>query len=146
MKFKILIFSILTLGFFSCSDDDSCTDMDLEISHLESEYGCTNVGIELDNNFTIIRNQADYTTFVNADCQSPVDFAIYDLVIGKRGLSNGYSSIEYQLIKYCEKTNPALSVTFVLNDTDIAPNVTFNALVPKLEQDQSIDVELVFRN
>lgn len=43
----------------------------------------------------IIRNQFNCTEFVSGICQPNIDFSVYDLVIGKKGLVNGNSSIDY---------------------------------------------------
>lgn len=141
MEIKKLFFSILILGFYSCSDN--CTDITLDVSQLEIEYGCKNVNIDLSENYMIIRNPLDFSEFVNADCQSQVDFSTYDLVIGKKGLTNGLVSIVYELTENCETEDQSLKITFNLNETDEAPNVIYNALIPKLEENQELNVELV---
>ncbi len=130
----------------SCNENKKmdCTDITIEVNHLENEYGCTGVDVNLQDTYMIITNPLDYSEFVNANCESDIDFNTYDLVIGKKGLSNGLSSIDYELVENCENQN--LKITFHLNDTTEAPNVTYNALIPKLSDNQELHVEIVLAN
>jgi EAL domain-containing protein (putative c-di-GMP-specific phosphodiesterase class I) len=50
--------------------------------------------IELLETHMIIRNQPDFTEFVSGSCQLTIDFTVYDLGIGKKGLANANSSID----------------------------------------------------
>lgn len=149
MKLRILIISILILGIFSCDNDDNCSDNDINITSLESEYGCTNtkyqmdIGLSESENYIIISNQSDFTDLVIGSCQPAIDFSVYDLVIGKQGLANGNSSIDYKLVKSCDTDNLKLTVTFNQNDTMIAPNLTYHALIPKINEEQELSVEII---
>lgn len=147
MKYRILIISILLVGIFSCNKDDECTDTILNTTSMEIEYDCTNtkyqMDIELSENFMIIRNQLDFTEFVSGDCQPEIDFSVYDLIIGKKGLANGNNSIEYELVQGCETGNQKLIVTFNQNETTEAPNLTYHALIPKLGDEQELGVEII---
>jgi len=145
MKFRILIISILFLGFYSCNND--CTDNIVNITSLEKEYGCTDtkyqMDIDLSENYMIIRNQPDFAEFVSGSCQPTIDFSTYDLVIGKKGLGSGNESIEYQLIENCETGNLNLKVTFFQNIASVAPNLTYHALIPKMESQQELNTEII---
>ncbi|AUC81893.1 hypothetical protein [Lacinutrix sp. Bg11-31] len=148
MKYQILIISILFLGLVSCNcNNEDCTDIVLNTTSLEIEYGCTNtkhqMDIELSENHMIIRNQLDFSEFVSGSCQPTIDFSVYDLIIGKKGLTNGNTSIDYELIENCETRNQNLNVTFNQNGTNVAPNLTYHALIPKLRDEQEINVEIV---
>ncbi len=140
----MLIISILIIGLSSCNkEDNNCTDTVIEVTKLESEYGCTSIDIDLSENYMIISNPLDFSEFVDANCQSEVNFSTYDLIIGKKGLTNGLVSIEYKLIESCETENQNLKITFNLNETAEAPNVTYNALIPKLRENQELNVEII---
>lgn len=147
MKYRILIISILFLGIISCNNDDDCPDTVLNTTSLEIEYGCINtkyqMDIDLSENHMIIRNQLDFAEFVSGSCQPAIDFSVYDLVIGKKGLSNGNSSIDYKLVEDCETGNQNLIVTFNQDETTEAPNLTYHALIPKLRDEQELNVEIV---
>ncbi|WP_179353931.1 hypothetical protein [Winogradskyella vidalii] len=141
---------LLFLGFIllsGCSNDDDCTDTVINTTSLEIAYGCTDtkyqMDIELSEDFMIIKNQLDFAEFVSGSCQPTIDFSIYDLIIGKKGLANGNTSIDYELIKNCETENENLIVTFNQNETAEAPNLTYHALIPKLEDDQELHVEII---
>jgi hypothetical protein len=148
MKHQILLFSILFLGiFFSCNND--CTDTVINTTSLENEYGCTNtkyqMDIDLSDNYMIVRNQLDFTEFVTGSCQPSIDFLKYDLVIGKKGLTSGNESIEYELIENCETGNLNLLVTFFQNIATVAPNLTYHVLIPKMRSEQELNTEIIIK-
>lgn len=135
------MFIILLAGLYSCDD---CTDTTLNVTELETEYeACTYAHNDLSENYMIISNTSDYNEYVDSDCQEEIDFSSYDLIIGKKGLSNGLSSIDYKLVEDCETKNQVLTVTFNLDMTHVAPNVNYNALIPKLNENQELEVEIV---
>ncbi|MCK8479705.1 hypothetical protein [Psychroserpens algicola] len=150
---KILVLACFVLVFLSCNscDDDSCAPVTLSITSLEEEYSCVNTPYQMDidvsDEFIIIRSQADFDALVTGSCMPQIDFITYDLLIGKKALTNGVESINYDgLVKDCENGQLSLTVTFVKNDTDEAPNLTYHALVPKLELDDIINVSIVTLN
>lgn len=149
-KMKILLLSFILLGIVSCSDDDdntNCSDSGIETTSLEDEYGCTNtkyqMDIDLSDDYMVIENQSSFSEFVTGSCQPDIDFSTYDLIIGKKGLTTGNDSIDYQLIENCESGNQTLTVTFHQNETTVAPNLTYHALIPKLGDDQELNVEII---
>ena len=126
-------------------ENNDCENTNLSVFSLEEEYGCINtkydLSIDLSENFTVIRTQNDFNTMVSGECQPNIDFDTYDLVIGKKGLTNGNDTISYVLIENCETLNLELTVTFNQNATTEAPNLTYHALIPKLIDAQTISVE-----
>ncbi len=148
-KTRVLLLSFIFIGILSCSNDDdnNCSDLIIETTSLENEYGCSNtkyqMEIELSDNHMIIKNQLEFSEFVTGSCQPEIDFSTYDLVIGKKGLSSGNSSISYELIENCENGNQTLTVTFNQNETTEAPNLTYHALIPKLENEQELNVQII---
>lgn len=98
--------------------------------------------IDLADEFTIIRSQSVFEAMVTGSCQPQIDFSTYDLVIGKRGLSNGNTSIDYTLVEDCETGDQVLMVTFHQNDTTEAPNLTYHALIPKLGDEQGLSIAI----
>lgn len=142
------IFSIFILTFIviqSCNNDD-CENSILTVTDLETEYGCENtkyqMDIDLSEDFTIIRSQSNFDNLVMGSCQPTINFSIYDLVIGKKGLSGGNTSIRYQLTEDCNTGNLKLHVTFNQNETTEAPNLTYHALLPKMGDEQKLNVEI----
>lgn len=148
---KIRVYSIAFLLVFlvnSCSNDDQCTPGTIAITSLESEYGCVNtpyqMDIDLTDDFIIIRSQTVFDNLVTGECTPQIDFDAYDLIIGKKGLTNGFQTIDYDgLTVNCDNGQLYLTVTFILNATAEAPNATYHALVPKLAADQLVNVTIV---
>jgi len=147
MTFRLLIISILFQGILSCNNDNNCPDIVLNTTSLEREFGCVNtkyqMDIDLSDSHMIIRNQLDFTEYVSGTCQPTIDFTIYDLVIGKKGLTSGNESIAYALIENCETGKLNLTVTFFQNITAVAPNLTYHLLMPKIGNQQELSTEII---
>jgi hypothetical protein len=142
----------MAVVLFSCSDDDDgnepeCTDTPISFTNLEKEYGCINtkrdMDIDLDNNFVIISSQAAFDALVTGTCMPEIDFAEFDLVIGKQFLNTGNDTIEYALAELCEDEGLQLVVTFNQNNTSEAPNLTYHILAPKLDNPERLEVEII---
>jgi hypothetical protein len=152
MKTNFFYFSVI-LGLLilsSCESSNSnndCTPQTLPVKSLETEYGCTNTKYQLYNivvgdNFIIIRNQNEFNNWTDdLGCRPEIDFDTYDLVIGKKQLTSGNQSIQYQYMDDC--TEKTLTVTFVQDETTFAPEIIFHALIPKLEPTEQIIVETI---
>ncbi|MCF6361158.1 MAG: hypothetical protein L3J29_10410 [Cyclobacteriaceae bacterium] len=147
---QILVALMLMVGISSCNKDDDCTNIAVNITSLENEYGCTNtqyqLEIDLTDNYIIIKNQLDFAEFVSGSCLPTIDFSTYDLVIGKKGFTSGISLIEYELIKNCNSGDLNLKVTFYQNVATVAPNLTYHSLIPKMENQQELNVEILIEN
>lgn len=152
MKTNYFYFSmILGLVFLSsCESSNSnndCTPQQLPIRSLETEYGCVNTRYTLSNSvqvndFIIIRNQTDFNNLTDSpSCRPDIDFDVYDLVLGKKQLTSGNQSIQYQYMDDC--TSKTLTVTFIQDETTIAPMLTYHALIPKLEPTEQVIVETI---
>ncbi|MDL2262396.1 hypothetical protein LJC11_02710 [Bacteroidales bacterium OttesenSCG-928-I21] len=147
-KFMYLSIAIWCMLAISCEKDENkeCENKSLEIESLENLYGCENTKYQMDvnlsNNFIIIRSQSQFNNYVIGTCQPEINFETYDLIIGKQSLTSGNSYISYELTEDCETSNLLLFVTFHQNITTEAPNLTYHALIPKLESEQVIDIEI----
>ncbi|MEN8138594.1 MAG: hypothetical protein ABFR62_09180 [Bacteroidota bacterium] len=142
---RIISLTLISLILFqSCKED--CSNINLPVDSLESEYGCENTkyGMEIDltDDFTVIRTQSDFDNLVSGTCDAVIDFTEYDLVIGKKGLTSGNESIEYELEEDCESGDLYLKVTFTQNATSVAPNLTYHALVPKIGNGATLNLEI----
>jgi hypothetical protein len=149
MKKNIVLILIIYLlvGLNSCDKSEDCKTSDLVVKNIESEYGCpdTRYGLQIaiSNDFFIIRSQQDFENKVTGSCSPKINFSSYDLVIGKKGLSSGNSSINYKLTKDCSNILKLL-VTFNQSETMNAPNITYHALIPKLGDEETVKVEFVY--
>ena len=132
--------------FFSCSSED-CQPMDLPVTNLEDEYQCVNTKYQMEvstfENFTIINTQAEFEDNISGSCSPIIDFEKYTLIAGKIGLPNGNTSIEYKWTRNCPNSDYTLQVTFFNNATTEAPNLTYHALVNKIEQGSNVVVEIL---
>lgn len=151
-----LLLSILIL-LSSCSAgskhiEEAPITQTLPTESLETIYGCTNVSFLLSitattysDYFILINNQEGFNRLhLNPSCSPEIDFNKYSLLIGTKGLTRGCSSIDYQLKKITTGTKDSLflNVTFQLNDATVAPNVTWNVLMPR--QPEGIPVKVNF--
>ena len=128
----------------SCDKENECENLVLITESLENLYDCpdTRYGLEcrMDNDYEIIRSQQSFLDFTTGTCRPEIDFQSYDLIVGKKGLTSGNSSIEYNLIDDCQEVIKILTVTFNQNITTVVPNLTYHVLVPKLGDEETIRV------
>lgn len=147
MKLNPSIFLVIAIFFLiGCEKDTECENLILKTESLENLYGCpdTRYGLEcrLDNDYEIIRSQQSFLDFTTGTCRPEIDFQSYDLIIGKKGLTSGNSSIEYELRVDCQEEIKILKVTFNQNTATVAPNLTYHSLVPKLGDEETIRVDI----
>ena len=143
--FTIICITLVAFVFFSCNNDDRCENSIIKTESLENLYGCTDtrysLDIKLSENYTIIRNQQAFLDLTTGTCRPDIDFKSYDLIIGKKGLGSGNSSIEYKLVEDCKKTTKKLTVIFKQNISAVAPNITYHILIPKLQETETVSVD-----
>ena len=147
------LFFVLCLAFFitsCCKDVEDCLNAPLDTYSLEDLYECVNtknqMHIDLSESFTIIDTQNEFSDLVTGSCTPEIDFEKYDLIIGKKGLTTGNVSIEYDFKTDCENERLLLTVTFYQNITTVAPNLTYHVLVDKLNEDDTVEVDIVVIN
>ena len=143
--FKILLFGSLLI-IASCSSDDGCTNEAMNVMDL-MDFGCqnpvANVTVNSLNEFELIRSQEDYVAIVTDRCSPSVDWQQYDLVAGTVVLLRGLESIEKALRMNCELNRLELTFTIRLSITQEAPQITLNAVIPKLQDNVDIYVDRV---
>ncbi|MDX1830531.1 MAG: hypothetical protein R3342_13405 [Lutibacter sp.] len=148
-KQHFLVIFIITLTFNSCNKENNCQNEILPTFSLENKYNCSNTAsqmdIQLSNDYVIIRNQSKFDNLVTGSCIPVIDFNSYDLIIGKQGLNNGLVSIDYVLTRDCVTKKLELLVTFNTDLTNVAPNVTYHALIPKLGIEETVNVETLIK-
>lgn len=131
----------------SCNNDDetgNCDGSPREFTNLEVEYGCSNtqnaMSIGIENDFTIISTQFWFDSLVTGFCNPVIDFDTYDLIIGRQTLNSGVEGINYSYRRACPTRRYELRVTFTLNNATVAPTLTYHILVPKIGDDEAVDV------
>lgn len=151
MKTTSTLLALLALLFSGCAtvcgtEPEPCLNTALAVKSLETEYGCQNtirqMSINLSETYTVIRSQQEFNQRVSGTCRPQIDFATYDLVIGKKGLANGPGGINYTLQQDCNSNNMTLHVAIGRSLTTEAPNITYHALIPKLAAGQEVSVQV----
>ena len=141
---KVILLSCAIL-ISSCSGNDGCQDGQIEVMSLE-DLGCTNTAFNVKvatlQEFELIRNQEDYDAFISADCNPQIDWLNYDMIAGMVGLNQGLRSIKNLLVTNCRTNRLILTVEIHLNLTQVAPQISFNAIIPKLKDEQDFFVEV----
>ncbi len=143
--YNLFIIKTTIMLLYCCTpiEKDPCDTL-LDIKSLESEYGCENtkhlIDIALTDTFKIIRSQSSFDSLVSGPCKPQIDFTMYDLIIGKKGLSMGNQAITYELVRDCKTNMLMLTVTFIQNEATVALNITYHALIPKLKDEETIEV------
>ena len=126
----------LLITVVSCTEEEPCQSGDLPIKDLE-ELSCINVPFNVevatDKEFELIRSQSDYDRLITGTCDATINWNKYDLVIGKVGLSSGLATIKKQLVADCGSNRILLTFTINTNLAASAPFVTFDAIIPKLD-------------
>ncbi len=143
---SIIILLFAMLSAFGCSDNDECSSGSLDILDLE-DFGCSNppfnITVATLNEFELIRNQEDYDFHVTGRCAPQINWQEYDLIAGTALLPKGLDSIDKSLIMDCSNNTLKLTFRIKLNLTQVAPSITFNAIIPKLKNEQDFFVEVL---
>jgi hypothetical protein len=145
MKYFALIITLLLSILSGCKKDD-CKETLLPLKNFENEFGCINTKytllIDLTNNCTIIRSKADYDLKVTGNCHPTIDFSIFDLIIGRQSSGNENDTIKYDLRRICPSQELTLTVDIFQTDATRPDNVTYHALIPKLGDEETINVKI----
>ncbi len=143
MKYSFVVL-MLMICISSCKKDD-CKEELRSAKHFETEFGCVNtkydLSIDLTNAVTVIRTKDDYDTKVTGTCHPEIDFTLYDLVIGKQATTYRNDTILYDFRIACPEDALNLSVEIIQSATNVADEVVFHAMIPKLG-----DEELLYIN
>jgi len=144
-SFRIVFFGVFLI-LFSCSSDEDCVPTIIGTTNLELQYDCLSttatVDIDLENTYTIIRNQDDYDTLVSGSCDVEIDFTRFDLLIGKEQLTTGFDGISYFMFLECEDNSLQLEISIGLTEAIVSPNITYHVLFPKfvIERDVAVTI------
>ena len=144
-KKKFVLIGILLCFLYACIDEkEKCVDELLSTKHFETEFGCIqtryNLFIDLHNTCTIIRSKATYDELVSGICHPEIDFSNYDLVIGKQATGNLNDTVYYDYRRVCPDMDLTLTIDVVTSAATQPSNITYHALIPKLGDEESIDI------
>ncbi len=136
---------VLFAALLSCGSEDDCNGNRQDVLCLD-DFGCPNaaflVSIESQQEFQLIRNQEDFNIMVFTSCDVQIDWEAYDLVIGALGLSSGLRDIEKSIRKNCLLNQNLLDIVVNTNLTASADRITWQAVIPKLADDESLFVDI----
>ncbi|WP_339653671.1 hypothetical protein [uncultured Salegentibacter sp.] len=146
MKHYFWMMCMALCFLLSCNSDDYCENSRIATTSLEDEYACNDTRYSLDisttEQFELITNLDEYEDKITGTCDPTlIDFEKFDLIIGKVRLGSGNDSIDYSLIESCTEGR-SLYVTFIQNDTMVAPVITYHVLVTKAELNKTIEVRI----
>lgn len=143
-RYLFLVLMMIVLDMSCSKKVEDCLNAPLDTYSLEELYECENtkrqMDINLSESFTIIKTQSRFSETVSGTCKPEIDFEKYDLIIGKKGLTSGNVSIDYDFRTDCENDRLLLKVTFNQNITTEAPNLTYHVLVDKLNENENVEV------
>ena len=144
--------AIITISFFflvMLSGCDKCKEKTMSAKHFESEYGCADTKhtliVDLTDAGMIIRSKEEFDSKVSGICHPDIDFALYDLVIGKQSTANEVDTILYEYGTLCPDDELTLSVDIVQSLITTPDNVVYHALLPKLGDGEDLTVNLNVR-
>jgi hypothetical protein len=138
---------IMACPLTACNNDDAeCEQLPIETTSLEALYGCSDtpfgISIPLENDFIILSEQQWYDSLVTGFCQPEIDFENYDLIIGRQQLTKGLEDISYTYVRACPTLRYELRVKFTLDDQTVSPTVTYHVLVPKIMENEAVDLRI----
>ena len=144
-KKKFILIIILLCSLYACIDEkEKCEDELLSTRHFETEFGCENtrfdLQIDLHNEYTIIRSKNTYDNNVTGICHPEIDFSKYDLVIGSQSTGNFNDTILYDYRRVCPNMDLTLTIDVIQLYITMPSTVTYHALIPKLGDEESIDI------
>lgn len=140
MRNVLIIMSLMIT--LSCNDKDECQDIQLAVEHIDCINSKYALQIDLNNNYTIIRSKDAYDNKVSGTCHPSIDFSKYDLIIGKKSSGNENDTIKYNLRRTCLNKKMILTIDIIQSDATRPDNVTYNALIPKLGADETLEVKV----
>jgi hypothetical protein len=140
-----IILCITIVSLFACSS--KCEELIFSTNSLEDLYDCENTRYEMNIIPTgittkIIKNQAQFDTIVSGRCQPAIDFATYDLIIGRHIASRQVDSIFYLYQIECPVDAKLLNVEFHLSANTMADTLIYHVLVPKLSEKDDFRVRV----
>ncbi len=145
----LMLVSIMIITSTGCSDDGDCSSGEVEVMDL-ADFGCSNpaftVTVMTLNEFELIRDQEDFDLHVVAKCVPEIDWVEHDLIAGMIELPNGFTSIDKALIRNCGANELTLQINVKTNLTQVAPVVSFNAIIPKLRDEEALFVDFMISN
>jgi hypothetical protein len=147
MKYSVAVL-ILMISIFSCKKND-CKEELKSTKHFESEFGCVNTKhdllVDVTNNVIVIRTKEDYDSKISGTCHPDIDFALYDLVIGKQATGYQNDTILYDYRIACPEDQLTLTVNIVQSAVNVADEVVFHAMIPKLGDEEPLYISVIIK-
>lgn len=145
-NFWIIVLSILFI--VGCSKDECSTER--QVAMCIEDLGCSNSSlqprIDISKEFELIRSQEDFELAFDSTCPIDISWTGYDLVVGKTTLTSGLSGITKHTIMDCETNQLNLFIEIQTNLTTVAPEILWNALIPKLADNETLFIQIDINN
>lgn len=138
----ILFIVICFLIYTSCSEDNhefKCIEGQIEIAHLDCDSGYLFMDLIYED-FTIIRSNSSYDSIMLGTCHQAIDFSKFDLIAGWVHSPSMIDTIIYELVGICPENRLVLTVEVFLNGAAMPDGRVWNAVIPKLSEQESLNV------
>ena len=139
--YVILLISLLV----ACGDSSDCESGPLEVMSM-GDLGCTNsvnlMKIRTMQEFELIRDQESYDALITGPCSPVINWDENDMVAGNIQLNNGLINLEEKANFNCSTNTLLITILVHLNETEVAQEVFFGFVIPKLDNDQAPFVEV----
>ena len=148
-KMNITIIILMICTFYGCKEVNDCEDEILfiaEVFNVEKYIEIITAEKALHEkvlrNTFHIRSKDTYDNNVTGTCHPKIDFSKYDLVIGKQSTGNFNDTILYDYRRVCPNMELTLTVDVIQLDITMPSTVTYHALIPKLEDEESLNIKI----
>jgi len=144
---KVSVVFLITFLIFSACSWQNCIYEELEILHLESDFGCDynvkSLLVDNWNQYIVIEDQKAFDTILNLECNPSINFRKYDLVIGQKSFPTWIDTFSYKLEFICPEEKVALTIDIVQTGLTVPGGIWYNAIIPKLKRINDFEVEIV---
>jgi hypothetical protein len=143
---NVVAICVILIIVLSCRKKDNCREELMTTKQFEKEFGCADTRhtmiIDLTDEIVLIQSKDVYDATVTGPCHPEIDFAVYDLVIGKQSTANLNDTIIYDLRNTCPDNAITLTIDIVQSAITQPDNVTYHTIIPKMTEGKTLFVSL----
>jgi hypothetical protein len=152
IKLRFLLIVFLACLVSCKSDDVICTkDITSSTTTIEKSSICINAFEELsfyskEKPYLIITSKEQYDTVIIEQCNTNIDFANYNLIIGYFRSDRKVIAFNNKFYRYCADNSYGLEVTVTRGKPENVTFYIYNILVPKKELINDLVVNFMLQN